>query len=328
MILFSAKKTAVHDMHMDALDDYARASGLADPPRITGIGAGWQLLRLKDKVIFSQSTGVASLLVLPLARLMGKSVVHYMHEPTSLSFKFQDNPAVKSVIWQIVQWVEMRTASRVLVSRQLLLDQAATIYGVSPDKLCLAPLLMPSPQAPSGGTRQRITYLGRIDERRFFREFLQKAADLKALGFQPTVLTGDMDNVRRFSGEMSSDVDLFAEPNFSEELKARILGETHVLWNPKRGEIAQSGVTADAVRYGLPILLTDKDPSYGDLLEHGIAIDFPAALEENFATLPQVDPAAVAAAAAGVFSRKHGLAAFQQSYLPVLNADNGGTARA
>ncbi|MEL7089965.1 MAG: hypothetical protein AAGL98_16230 [Planctomycetota bacterium] len=115
MILFSAKKSAVHDMHLDAVEDYATQSGVPVSGRIHGLGALWGLLTSRARVMFSQSTGVASLIILPVARIKGVTIIHYMHEPTSLRLKLRENPPVKSVIWHAVQWLEVRCATRVLV---------------------------------------------------------------------------------------------------------------------------------------------------------------------------------------------------------------------
>lgn len=319
MILFSAKKSAVHDMHLDAIDENAAAHGLAVSGRVYGLSAIWRISRSADRTLFSQSTGVASLVVLPLARIWGKRVVHYMHEPTPLRLKLKDNPPIKSVVWHAVQWVEMRCATTIMVSRQALLDQAAAVYGVSKRKIALAPLLMPkTPQIAASSDKIRITYLGRIDKRRFFQEFLEAAPALKDRGYRPTILTGDTESIRKHARDMPDAVDLFAETNFSEDLKARVLGETCALWNPKRGSIAQSGVTADAVRYGLTVLLTDKDPQYGHLVDKGIALDFYAAVKNNLKCLDRIDTDRVASAAEAVFSEKHGKEAFETSYLPFL----------
>lgn len=319
MILFSAKKSAVHEMHLDAVEGYAIESGLAVSVRVHGFGAIFEIVKSPDRVLFSQSTGLASLVVLPMARLLGKTVVHYMHEPTPLRQKLGENPPIKSVIWHCVQWLEVRCASTVMVSRQALLEQAATVYGVSERKIVLAPLLMPLQQHASQTARRvRITYLGRIDERRYFRQFLEAAPTLAQRGYRPTLLTGDVKNVDKYAEDLPAEVDLHAEANFSEDLKFRILDETLALWNPKRGKIAQSGVTADAVRYGLSILLTDKDPSYQELLDQGIAINYHDGKRDNLLCLDAIDSDAVAASAANVFSKTHGRDAFVQSYLPAL----------
>jgi hypothetical protein len=319
MILFSSKKSAVHDMHLDAIASYAAENGLKVSGRLYKIGAVQGLLRNRDRYVFSQSTGLSSLIVLPLARILGKKVVHYLHEPTSLGHKLKDNPVIKSIVWQMVQWIEMRCASTVMVSRQPLLDQAAKVYGISVEKIVLAPLLMPKESDLSGGTRTRITYLGRIDERRFFREFLQNAPALHQRGFLPTLLTGDVENVRKYRASLPAELEVFAEQNFSEALKSQILGDTLVLWNPKRGEeIAQSGVTADAVRNGVAVLLTDKDPTYAELLKYGIAIDFDKAMAGDLACLDTIAAGDITRAAAQLFDRSHGALAFEASYLGEL----------
>lgn len=306
-------------MHLDAIACYALENDLHVSKRLYGFNAIKDIVTSKDGVIFSQSTGLASLIVLPVARILGKSVVHYMHEPTPLRQKLRENPPFKILVWHAVQWVEAVSASKIMVSRQILLDQAVKVYRVSKKKVILAPLLMPAAAGPQDKVAPfRITYLGRIDERRYFGEFLKAAPDLAERGYKPTILTGDVDRLRAISDPIPPEIDVLAEANFSEGLKARILSETCVLWNPKHGSITQSGVTADAVRYGLSVLLTEKDPLYQSLREKGIAIDFYDARDNNFEMIDDIDHEAVAKAAEMDFSKSHGSDAFRLTYLPSL----------
>lgn len=316
MILYSGKKSAVHEMHLAALEGYARACSLDIGPKITEFSGLLSLMFSRDRVVFSQATGVPSLLALPLARLSGKRVVHYMHEPTPLKRKLKENPWVKSILWHAVQCVEMHVANRVMVSRSELREQAVRVYRVSQDKITLAPLLMPEVTLPASASKARVTYLGRIDERRYFQTFLNISPELAARGFVPTVLTGDTAALNKYRADLPPETEVFAERNFSEDLKTRILSETRCLWNPKRGEIAQSGVTADAIRYGVAILLTDKDPAFETLMSAGVALDYHKEVPENFSGLEAIEPASVSAQAAALFSENHGMEAFLRSYLP------------
>lgn len=319
MILFSAKKSAVHEMLLDALSDYARACGLDIGPYVTGFGAARTMLTHPDPVVYSQSTGMASLLVMPVARLRGKRIVHYMHEPTSLRHKRMNTPLIKSIIMQAVQGFEMRVASVTLVSRPELIDQAMSVFGVPRHKFALGPLLMTAVTLPAAGPRDRITYLGRIDEHRFFTEFLEEVPALAARGFRPTVLTGDTATFDRYREKLPEGLEVFAERNFPEELKTRVVSETLCLWNPKRGAISQSAVTVDALRYGVAVLLTETDPFYHKLRDAGIAIDFHSARAGDFAVLEEIDLDVMQATAVRLFSEEHGLAAFERHYLPELS---------
>lgn len=78
-------------------------------------------------------------------------------------------------------------------------------------------------------------------------------------------------------------------------------------------------MTADAVRYGIAIMLTDKDPSFEVLREAGIAVEFHTAQEGGFAILDEIDPVVVSTAAAALFSDQHGAAAFMRCYQPELS---------
>jgi hypothetical protein len=318
MILFSAKKSAVHDMLLEALAHYGKACGLEVSADVSGFKAAGPIFSSSDKVVYSQSTGVASLLVMPAARLSGKRIVHYMHEPTSLKHKRMNTPPVKSLAMQAVQWFEMRVASCILVSRPELIDQAVKVFGASRKKFALGPLLMTEVSLPPSDARNRITYLGRIDEHRFFSEFLEQVPALAARGFRPTVLTGDTGTFERYRASLPPELEIFAERNFPEELKTRVVSETLCLWNPKRGAISQSAVTVDALRYGVAVLLTESDPFYDKLRAAGIALDFHAAMAGNFAVLDEIDLGAIAGTATKLFSEEHGLEAFRSYYLPQL----------
>lgn len=306
-------------MHMEAIREYAKGSGLSVSDDIFSFSAIRKVISSKDKVLFSQSTGISSALVIPLARIKGIKVIHYMHEPTPLSKKIRENPFLKSLVWHAVQQVEMWSASRVLVSRETLLEDAIRIYKVSPEKMSLAPLLMQKPSASDVSSRKRVTYLGRIDDRRFIEEFLKSALLLENRGFLPTLLTGDVTRLETLRSKIPEAVEVIAQRNFSESLKKDILCETLCLWNPKRGEIAQSGVTADAIRYGVSILLTESDPQFNELLEIGIAHDFFEQMSTEFKFLDYIDQEKASDAAAAIFSDIHGERAFVRTYLGELS---------
>lgn len=321
MIVFSAKRTAVHEMHIAAFSEYALRHGMQLSHEVYSWRALCCLFRSKDRVLFSQSTGILSLPILAIARMKGLKVVHYMHEPTPLKRKLSENPRIKSLVWHAVQWCEMHLASRVLVSRDFLLVEAAHIYNVSREKISIAPLLLSEVHVERRQPRKRLTYLGRIDTRRYFEEFLEASETLATRGYLPTILTGDVTNLQGFSDKIPTCIDVISEKNFSEELKNRILSETICLWNPKRGEIAQSGVTADAVRYGVSILLTDKDPAYETLVFSGVALDFISSIGASFANIDDISPQSVIDSAAQIFSAAHGEDAFVKYYAPEVGHD-------
>lgn len=314
MIFFSAKQSAVHDMHINAISEYAGRLGHSIGPKVSGFGSLVTIFRSRDKVLFSQSSGLASVLVLPFARVCGKKVIHYLHEPTPLSKKLQDNPWIKSLVWHFVQFLEVHAASKVMISRPALAKQAEEVFKLPGSKIILAPLLMPEVNQPEGSEKSRITYLGRIDERRYFTDFLKTAPQLRNDGFKPTILTGDIETLEKYKSEIPAEIEVFAERNFSEDLKTEIVSDTLCLWNPKSGAIAQSGVTADAVRYGVSILLTDRDPSFGLLLENKMCLDFESARKEGFSVFKQIDPEAVRTVASSIFSAQHGETAFRDTY--------------
>ncbi|MEM8913845.1 MAG: hypothetical protein AAGC97_18955, partial [Planctomycetota bacterium] len=212
---------------------------------------------------------------------------------------------------------DCRFASHILVSRSALATKARECFFVPSKRLVTAPLLMPSEVDSDGLNRKRITYLGRVDEKRYFREFLSYSNVFRGLGFEPTVLTGTPSRLSSYN--IPTECEVIAERHFPEELKKQVIGETAVLWNPKRAEIAQSGVTADSVRFGVPILLTDYDPSYELLVGEGIAIDFDESESLGFRNLLGIDQSDVVTKSSQLFSREHGAEAFRSHYQPVFN---------
>lgn len=318
-----AARSAAFDMHADALAMYGQRAGLPVRRLPDGVKATPDLLSWRnDRVLFVQSMGPANLISLPLARLSGWRIVYYFHEPTALARKLRNgDPLIKAVAMQVVQWSDNLFANRILVSRDELRRSAHAIFRTRLDKIHLAPLLLPEAAAGEGAERRRITYLGRPDRRRFIEEFVAAAPELAAAGFRPTILTGDPDGLARLTGPAPEGVDVRAQRNFPEALKAEILGETRLLWNPKRGEIAQSGVTADALRFGIPVLLTAFDPQFKALHEAGLAIDYDTAGLAGDYWLSDARLAEVRARAGEMFSRAHGFDCFTEHYLPLLRPD-------
>ena len=313
LAVHTPKRSAVHLMHLDALAQHAAAEGMA----ITRIGLRGAARLRKGQTLFVQTTGLSNLIVLPLARSRGARITLYLHEPTPLARKLAENPPLKALIWHAVQRIECRLADRVLVSRGELVAAAARIFA-PPHRLAVAPLLMARPEPASAGPRPRILYLGRPDERRWLTRFVAEAPALAARGYRPTILTGDPGGLARLLPHPPPQLEIIARRDFPESLKARLLAETLCLWNPKRGPIAQSGVTADALRHGVAILLTVNDPSYEPLLRAGIALDWDSEAARDFAGLDGLAPARVAAAAARLFDAMHGAAAFRRDWMAWL----------
>lgn len=315
-----AAEHVVHEMHLDALDGYAQAAGLTTERLPSGLKALPYLVKKKEgpKVLFQQSMGPPNLLVMPVARLFGWKVVYYFHEPTAFKHKLKNVSFIKSIAMQLVQWVDAHCASVILVSTDKMANQAAEVFKVSKKRMAFAPLLMPPSAGDYKDGGNRLTYLGRPDKMRYLQEFVDQADRWTAFGFRPTVLTGEPSKLYRAVGkDLPASLDVHAVRMFSEDMKAQILSETVALWNPKSGEITQSGVTADAVRYGIPIILTEFDPDFAMLKEKGLAVhmdDFSkqSLLAELIAV--RKNPTEFEK----LFSGRHGRDAFERSYLPCL----------
>jgi len=318
LFVYSPVDSAVHRMHMDALCSYASDQGIvatstAGRPSVAAFSA----VRGTKTVVWS--TGLWNLLAVPLLRLLGSEVLYYLHEPSTFKTKVErGNGIVKSALWQVVQRFDVRLATTVLVSRQELADRATSVYGVDLDKIELAPLILPPPlpSAPASGTdRSRITYLGRIDERRYLQEFLAQAAGFAAQGLRPTILTSHVHALTEL--DIDPVVDVIATPNFTEEQKAAVLNETALVWNPKSYAIAQSGVTVDALRYGCQIVLTEGDPECRALSDAGIAVELDDSLVLDLSEVQHT--AHVCGVAKGLFEERFGSQAFTTHYLPLVS---------
>lgn len=318
LMLYSPVLSAVHEMLFDAFGRYGTESGVDVHRARAGLRGVWEAAAFSGGVLMIGATGLPNLLVIPIARLRGTPILYYLHEPTTLRTKIErGNGIVKSVAWHLVQRFDAALSSAVMVSRSPLKERASTVYGLSPDRIHIAHLLLPPP-ARMPSRRHRVTLLGRIDHRRGFEQFLREAPRLAGLGLTPTILTGDRDPFDDI--EVPAAVDVIAQPDFDEATKASVLNETIVVWNPRRYEISQSGVTADAIRYGCLVLLTPKDPSYSLLRERGIGLDFEAELSRAFSTCTAKAQGAIEDLSMELFDELHGLRAFQSQYLPVITA--------
>ena len=317
LFVYSPVASATHDMHLDAIALYGREAGLAASahsgrPRLP------DLIGTRRRRVLVESTGLWNLIAMPFFRARGAEVVYYLHEPSTLKTKIsRGNGLLKSVAWQLVQRLDVVLATTVIVSRSELKERAVGIYGVDSNKVQLAPLLFPPAIGSPASERPRITYLGRIDDRRYLREFIALAPRLDERGLQPTILTSDRDALDAL--DIPDSVDVFAEKNFSEDTKADILNNTAVVWNPKNYSIAQSGVTVDALRYGCQIVLTEGDPECLGLEAEGIAIRFDG---DEIVDLIDANASTTARTSARqIFAERHGERAFTAHYLPLLDTE-------
>lgn len=318
VFLYSPVASATHDMHLDAIASYGEEAG-AVVSKCSGWPTARALLGSRSRRIVVESTGLWNLLSMPFFRARSQEVVYYLHEPSTLRTKIsRGNGWAKSLGWQLVQRLDVLLATTVIVSREELKARAVSIYGVPDTKVQLAPLLFPPAIGVPANTRPRVTYLGRIDDRRYLKEFIALAPRLDERGFQPTILTSDRSAVEALG--IPDMIDVFAEKNFSEQTKADVLNDTAVVWNPKNYSIAQSGVTVDALRYGCRVVLTDGDPECDGLVAEGIAIRFD---DDDVVDLIDADSTgATSRAAQKIFAERHGETAFTTHYLPILETQD------
>lgn len=317
LFVYSPVASATHDMHLDAIASYGADAGMTTTSH-SGRPQPQDLWGSRDRRILVESTGLWNLVAMPFFRARSSEVVYYLHEPSTLKTKVsRGNGFLKSLAWQTVQRLDVLLATTVIVSRDELKRRAIEVYGVKADKVQLAPLLSPPPIGTPAAVRPRITYLGRIDDRRYLHEFIALAPRFDAEGLQPTILTSDRAAVDAL--DIPSAIDVFAEKNFSEDVKADVLNSTAIVWNPKNYAIAQSGVTVDALRYGCQIVLTNGDPECEGLEAEGIAIRFDG---NDIVDLISVERSHNAIASAhNLFAQRHGGKAFNDHYLPLLDVE-------
>lgn len=314
--LIQPAQSAVHEMHLRAIAGYI--GDKTETISLVGLAAVRDVLLKPTATTFIQATGLLNLIILPLVRMRGGRVIYYLHEPSSLRSKLKNgNPPLKSLIWHFVQVLDVKLSNAILVSRKELVEAASKVYGVPDGRFALAPLLVEEAFVERASVeRKRVTYLGRLDERRLLSEFLSLSPRFRAMGLVPTLLTGDAKLVGKYVP--CPDVEIIAQERFSEELKREILSETLVIWNPKSIPISQSGVTMDAVRYGTFVLLTPNDPQYHDLIGRGIALDYDQEKRVAFHRFQELVAADIGPACREVFAKAHGVDAFWASYASVL----------
>ena len=323
VLLTSGIKSPVHDLHMHAISAYAIRSGLS--AEITE--SGWRAIPkiwskgVKGGKIFLQSTGPSNIGLQLIARIKGCNIIYYLHEPTPWRVKVNNGDGlIKSTAMQFVQWFDAKLSTKIFVSRSDLADSASRIYNVDTEKFELAPLLMIEASPSEDSVIQRITYVGRPDTRRYLLEFVRLSRQFRSNGLHPTILTGQPDTLTKLlNGQDISDVEIIAQHRFPESLKQKILGETRIIWNPKRGGIAQSGVTADAIRFGTQIILTPHDPEYQNLIDLELALDMDKFLRTDFEMSNVLPRSTVLRKASEIFSARHGEIAFNKFYLPILS---------
>lgn len=321
MIAFSSANAGLlHDIHVYAIRFYSNANDIKTIRLKDGLCFLCSLIAPKNRsvqtVVF-QSTGISNLVTFPLSRLLGKKIIYYLHEPTPVTFKIKNDGFVKALVIHTVQHFDTIFANILLFSLDYLKQHSYIIYPQLREKTHVDPLLMPPIKAKLT-KRFRITYLGRPDARRHFREFVEICKELNSVVLRPTILTNNESECKSILRGIALNafplLDFISTQPFSEELKSRILLETALLWNPKRVEIAQSGVTADGIRYSIPEILTHYDPQYTPMIENRLAIDYHA-----FMANPERYSHFDAGYATLLFSQHHGLVAFERYYRSLLN---------
>lgn len=317
----SAKKNKVHNMHIDAFALYAGAKDIYIKRFYDGIFVFMDLIlnaAKRKKGIFVQSTGLSNIITFPFARILGFKVFYYLHEPTSFYTKLRHDGLIKASLMQLTQQYDCFWSSVVFVSSADLTKKCSHYFFGSRGKIAVAPLLM-SPAPSVRGDRFRITYLGRPDERRYLREFVENAERFQNVGLTPTILANNDSAfqmiIKGIDDKNMNVLDIVSTKPFDESVKSAILSETKVLWNPKRVEIAQSGVTADAVRFGIPVILTRFDPEYENLINANLAIDF-----SEFMVSPRELCGFDSANMLAMFSESHGEKAFDRYYAEIFNS--------
>lgn len=323
LALYSPVSSRAHAVHMEAIARRAKSSTLPVASVAAGMRGLPTICRRGGDRVFVQASGVANILALTVIKLRGRDVIYYLHEPHDLRTKLsRRNGVVKACVWQLMQRIECFLADVVVVSSERLVPRAVRTYNLRPSSVVVAPLLLPDPEeAGSRATRFRVTYLGRLDDRRMLPLFLDSAPAIARSGLRPTILSADTLHMRADPA-----VELLDGTAFSEHRKAEILTESAFVWNPRTHDISQSGVTADALRYGCALVLNEHDPEY-DLLAAARLAYRPTEFVED--ALPRyVTTPADTAKAIDLFDELHGKEAFLRYYVPLLWGEPRPPARA
>jgi hypothetical protein len=201
-----------------------------------------QALALLHRVelVYLQKTSPKNIVLAIVARLIGRAVVLYVHEPLSTAERVTKGVRLRKA-WAITTFQRLETF---LASRLLSGNPANRRYHNK--SLTYAPLLI----QPVGRVRawsersSQILYFGRLDREKYFEELRNLRLPVTVVATLNLNITHDPPPVKPVSDQ-----------------DKRISFESHkYVWCVQRHSLTQSAVVLDALRYGCCCLLREDDP--------------------------------------------------------------------
>jgi hypothetical protein len=198
------------------------------------------LLLPRAELIYLQKTSLKNVILATMARLMGKPVALYVHEPLSAAARVMKGvPGPKA--WAVTTFQRLET----FLANSLLTGNPANLryHGKS---LAYAPLLIQpvGPVKPWGERGPQILYFGRLDREKYFDE-------MRALSLPTTVVATSNLNIAHDPPPVKP---------VSDDEKRDAFESHQYVWCVQRHSLTQSAVVLDALRYGCCCLLREDDP--------------------------------------------------------------------
>ncbi len=237
-LLYSPLNSGAHGEHLLAVAAYWKATSAV---QIVHSFAQAVLKLWNSKLLFVQKSGVPSILLLLLCRLMGRQSLLYLHEPLTVSARRKKGvPVARAILITMAHVVEASLATRVLTG-----NPNNRVFARK--QMYFAPLLFLQPESSRRDWRLRrraVLYFGRADSEKFFAEFRQ-------LEVESIIVLSRNLNIRG--------LDLPTKQYSCEERNNLFFGVRYV-WCVQRNSLTQSAVLLDAIRFGCCAIVSANDP--------------------------------------------------------------------
>jgi len=306
VIYLPAKKSKGHIQHCMALKEYY--SDYGDVYYFEGVSISLFLKALRDRTIFVQTIDFLNPLLFLVLRLLGVNVIYYLHEPGGIKEKFDKGDSIiYSLLVYAVQMMEVVFANTVMIGRERSKSELKDVYGRFCSKFKFCPLLYLSCSSVNESCREYdIIFVGRLDERRSLKEFIDIS------GFRKVLLTSGILN------HHVDDVRVYDKIPFTEEKKKQLMLNAKCSWNIYSVPYNQSGNTVDALRYGCYPIISNYDPYASKLKPYGCVVDCCDDINDTLLLLINSWNQNVAEELRSLFSTLGGQLAFNQYWLPVF----------
>lgn len=182
--------------------------------------------------------GIAFLLA-PILRVCGKKIIYTKHEPGTLNSRMQKTGKITlSVIQHMLVEYYSLLFNQLIVFNKKAIRNKREIY---------LPLIFSSKFLKNDSrTPNRLVYLGGRLETRAYTFLKNLKIENHDIGFEIVFFPAEFEDT-------------------SELAKQEVLQQGHtIIWNFFTVQYNQSGVTIDALRYGIPVILSDYDTQIPD----------------------------------------------------------------